>query len=73
MEKWEGEYGLESKKQISIGIRFREVLEKAHEQTGQRAVVLVDEYDKPLLDVLDTKTELEEEHRNILKKSIGIY
>ena len=43
------------------------MLEKAHEQTGQRAVVLVDEYDKPLLDVLDTKTELEEEHRNILK------
>ena len=52
---------------MGVGIRFREVLERAHEQTGLRAVVLVDEYDKPLLDVLGEDPELEEEHRNILK------
>ena len=38
----------------SIGKRFQEVLRTAHEQTGRRCVVLIDEYDKPLLDVLDT-------------------
>ena len=65
---WEQEYETSSfKEELSIGDRFYEILRRAHEQTGQRAVVLVDEYDKPLLDVLDTKTELEEEHRNILK------
>ena len=30
-------------------------------------MVLVDEYDKPVLDVLDVNKDLEEEHRNILK------
>lgn len=35
-------------------LRFKKVLEEAHRQTGLRAVVLVDEYDKPLLDVMDT-------------------
>ena len=37
-------------------IRFKHVIKAAHERTGQRAVVLVDEYDKPLLDVMDNKT-----------------
>ena len=31
-----------------------DVLAEAHRQTGQRCVVLVDEYDKPMLDVLDS-------------------
>ena len=52
------------------------ITKKAHEQTGLGAVVLIDEYDKPILDVLDMdfhvehlgKTmTLEEKHRNILK------
>ena len=36
-----------------LGSRFASVLKAAHEKTGLRAVVLIDEYDKPLLDVLD--------------------
>ena len=31
-----------------VSIRFRELIEALHERTGQRAVVLVDEYDKPI-------------------------
>ena len=38
----------------TFGDRFASVLEHAHEQTGRRAVVLIDEYDKPLLDVMNT-------------------
>ena len=34
--------------------RFAEVIEALHEHTGQRVVVLVDEYDKPILDALNT-------------------
>lgn len=51
---WEREYG----KDIvctSIGDRFVHVLKQAHIRHGRRAVVLVDEYDKPVLDVLDTR------------------
>ena len=36
------------------GSRFKDILKAAHEKTGLRALVLIDEYDKPLLDVLDT-------------------
>ena len=34
--------------------RFRHLLRMLHERTGKRVVVLVDEYDKPILDALDT-------------------
>ena len=33
--------------------RLRQLLRSLHRQTGQRVVVLVDEYDKPILDVMD--------------------
>ena len=33
--------------------RFRYLLRTLHQQTGQRVVVLVDEYDKPILDALE--------------------
>ena len=60
----------------SVGRRFCKALEAIHQQTGLRAVVLVDEYDKPLLDVMDLdykidyqgeKISLEEYNRNTLK------
>ena len=34
--------------------RFRRLLQVLHERTGQRVAVLVDEYDKPILDALGT-------------------
>ncbi len=38
----------------TFGDRLAYVFEKAHEKTGRRVVVLIDEYDKPLLDVMST-------------------
>ena len=34
--------------------RFASLLEALHDEAGQRVVVLIDEYDKPILDALDT-------------------
>ena len=34
--------------------RFRRLTKALHERTGQRAAVLIDEYDKPILDALET-------------------
>ena len=51
LDKWEAEYGVVSKYN-EIGVRFSNVIAAAHEKTGQKVVVLVDEYDKPMLDVL---------------------
>jgi hypothetical protein len=33
--------------------RFADLIARSHEQTGQRVVLLVDEYDKPMLDNID--------------------
>lgn len=41
-------------------LRFAELIRKLHKQTGQQVVVLVDEYDKPILDnITDTGTATE--------------
>ena len=71
---WEEQYG-KTPQWTELGDRFAHVLKRAHEQTGRRCVVLVDEYDKPLLDVLDSGAEvvvdgnrvlLEERNREVL-------
>ena len=55
---WEEVYGRPAR-DLDVGGRFAEVLRKAHEATGRRCVVLIDEYDKPLLDVMDTDYTIE--------------
>ena len=71
---WERQYGLVSDADsLDLGGRFMEVLRAAHEQTGRRAVVLIDEYDKPILDVLDTDYGLEDRHRNVLKGFYSVF
>lgn len=66
----------------TLGSRFREILKAAHEKTGLRAVVLIDEYDKPLLDVMDlemyvttneSKITLEDYNRNTLKGFYSVF
>ena len=73
VEGWERMYGLVPDKELGLGLRFRHVLRAAHEQTGRRAVVLIDEYDKPILDVLDVDTSLEDRHRNVLKAFYSVF
>jgi hypothetical protein len=54
--------------EMSLGACFGELLRQAHARFGQRAVVLVDEYDKPILDNLDrpdTAREMREGLRNL--------
>ena len=68
---WEGEYGITPSSDV-LSVRFSEVLRVAHERTGRGVVVLIDEYDKPLLDVLggtpsDGLADLETRHRNTLR------
>ncbi len=49
--------------------RFAYVIERLHERTGRRVAVLVDEYDKPILDALDAP-EVARANRDFLR---GIY
>ena len=67
---WEKEYGKDDLRK-NFGDRFQYVLEQACRKTGKKVVVLIDEYDKPLLDVLGE--EQEEINRNILKGFYGTF
>ena len=63
LSEWEKEYGIVTDVQPEYGLRFSRILQAAAEQTGRGAVVLVDEYDKPWLDVLEKDPELLEQNR----------
>ena len=66
---WEAIYGKGEDEQ-TLARRFAGVMRRAHEQSGQRVAVLVDEYDKPLLEAMDNPP-LQEEFRKILKSFYG--
>ena len=81
LSMWEELYGSHPAWQ-TIGDRFAYVLQQAHRQTGRRCVVLVDEYDKPILDVLDTDKRvdaggqeylLEDWNRDILRAFYSVF
>ena len=75
LSEWEEAYNVKNK-YSDCGPRMKYLLQEIHKQTGMRVVVLVDEYDKPLLDVMGlpykvnyqgVEISLEEYNRNILK------
>jgi len=47
--------------------RFEGLLKRAYQQTGKQVVILVDEYDKPLLQTMGVNESLNEQYRNELK------
>lgn len=66
MAQWEKEYGVEKVMYEDVlSIRFRHIMEAAHAKTGQRAVVLIDDYDRPLQDVFTNKDLLESLQRDL--------
>ena len=63
--KWEREYDI---KEIDpkISIRFRNIIEAIYHTTGQKVVVLIDEYDSPLVASMDN-SQRQDSHRTLLK------
>ncbi len=66
LKKQEKVYGLKNEGG-SFGKRFQSLIETAYNKTGRQAVILVDEYDKPLLQTMGVNEALNEEYRNTLK------
>ena len=54
-----------------FGVRFANLIREAYKITGRQTVVLVDEYDKPLLQTID-KPELFDDYRATLKAFYGV-
>ena len=67
--RWEEQYG-RADYETSLHARFMGVIRRAFEQTGRQVVILVDEYDKPLLQTISNK-ELQESYRSTLKAFYG--
>ena len=65
LKLWEQQYGGDPNEE-SLATRFKNLLIAAHNKTGSRCVVLIDEYDKPLLDVIGN-SELQEHNKALFK------
>lgn len=65
LEVWENSYGVD-KKDRNVAERFAHVIRSAYERTGRKVAILIDEYDKPLLNAFG-KEELASAFRTILK------
>ncbi|WP_240145139.1 AAA family ATPase, partial [Parabacteroides distasonis] len=70
LEIWEREYGSHYGDRAPEE-RFFHVIRLAYEKTGQRVVILVDEYDKPMLQAIEDD-RLQQVYRNQLKPFYGV-
>ena len=77
LDEYEAKYG-RKEGETDVALRFKWLVRNAYEKTGQRVVILVDEYDKPLLESIGNP-ELQENYRDILRgfyavlKAMGQY
>lgn len=70
LAQWEKQYGADESED-SFSTRFSGIIRRAYEQTGKGVVVLVDEYDKPLLQAI-LNEELTEAYKQTLKAFYGV-
>lgn len=67
--RWEDIYG-NRESENSLSLRFQGVIRRAAEKSGHNTVILIDEYDKPMLQAIGNP-ELQTEYRNTLKAFYG--
>ena len=70
LSKWESVYGSHPSEK-SLSLRFQGIIQRAVEQCGRNVVILVDEYDKPLLQAIGNES-LQDEYRSQLKAFYGV-
>ena len=73
LHDWEKEYDIVPEVDFNLASRFERILKEAYQQTGRGTVVLVDEYDKPLLDVLEKDPELMDKNCETLKAFYSVF
>ncbi len=67
---WESQYETRPS-ETTHSLRFQGVIQRAAEKCGQQVVVLIDEYDKPMLQAIGNEP-LQTEYRNTLKAFYGV-
>jgi len=68
---WEDLYG-KKESENTPSERFKGLINRAYETTGKQAVILIDEYDKPLLETMSGNPALHDTYRTILKGFYGV-
>ena len=66
LRDWEEAFMLEQREEAPDG-RLKDLIQRIYRKTGKQVVILVDEYDKPLLQTMGVNEELNERYRNALK------
>ena len=61
---WENIYGIEEKRN-DPSARFSDVIDNACNKTGQKVVILIDEYEKPIIDNIDNPELMEQFRREL--------
>lgn len=69
LKQFEAKYG-RNPDEYSLSTRFEGIIRRAAEKTGHNTVILIDEYDKPMLQAIGNP-ELQTEYRNTLKAFYG--
>lgn len=75
--RWEKIYG-SAAEEDTFSLRFSGIIRRAYEQTGKQVVILIDEYDSPMLDS-NNNGEVQSEIRNMMRdlfsplKALGQY
>ncbi len=72
LSEYEEMYGLQviPEERDEVALRFRKIIKSVFEATGRQVVILIDEYDKPLLAIEDNK-EVFEQYQRLLKSFYG--
>ncbi|MCD8296636.1 MAG: AAA family ATPase, partial [Prevotella sp.] len=69
-DEWDDIYGVSSSGK-PFETRFKRIVQRAYEKTGEKVVILVDEYDKPILTAIDNEA-LQEQFRSTLKSIYSV-
>ena len=69
LKQWEEIYGRNTD-EYSLATRFEGIIRRAAQKTGRNTVILVDEYDKPLLQAIGNE-DLQDDYRGTLKAFYG--
>ena len=70
LSEWESLYG-SNPHEKSLATRFEGTIKRAAAKSGERVVILIDEYDKPMLQAIGNDS-LQSQYRNTLKAFYGV-
>ena len=70
LSRFETKYGIIASMENDVALRFENLISGIYDKLGQKVVILVDEYDKPILAIEDNKA-LYEKNQRTLKSFFG--